>query len=281
MTGAWSREEIEAIVSDYLDMLSAELKGDSYNKSAHRRYLSELLSSRSDGSIERKHQNISAILIELGSPYISGYKPLANYQKALRDAVLERLMSSRIQRMVSEAVEEEAKPQEPLNILQVEDAPPEPSYPRDTSRVQFSMAHKGSPPMTDFLERESRNSSLGEAGEKFVISYEKARLIASGKDSLARGVEQISKTQGSAAGYDIRSYELDGKDRLIEVKTTRYGKETPFYVSKNELDTSSVHDKEYFLYRVFLFRADPHFFKLRGRIDKACRIDPIQFVARL
>ncbi len=281
MTGAWSREEIEAIVSDYMDMLSAELKRESYNKSAHRRYLSELLSSRSDGAMERKHQNISAILIELGSPYISGYKPLGNYQKALRDAVLERLMSPRIQRIVSEAVEEEAKPPEPPNILQLEDAPPEPCYSRDTSRMQSWTAHKGGPQVTDFLERESRNSSLGEAGEKFVISYEKTRLIASGRDSLAGCVEQISKTQGPAAGYDIHSYELDGKDRLIEVKTTRYGKDTPFFVSRNELITSSVHDKEYFLYRVFLFRADPHFFKLRGRIDKSCRIDPIQFVARL
>src|SRR5690242_12814674 len=91
MATDWSRFEVEAVIADYFAMLAAELMGEPYNKTEHRRQLSLLLNNRSDGSIERKHQNISAIMIELGYPYIAGYKPLGNYQKLLAEVVTERV----------------------------------------------------------------------------------------------------------------------------------------------------------------------------------------------
>jgi hypothetical protein len=89
----WSRIEVEAAVADYLDMLALELRGEPFNKANHNRDLLRVLDGRTRGSIERKHQNISAILIELGYPYIDGYKPLRNYQELLREVVEERLLS--------------------------------------------------------------------------------------------------------------------------------------------------------------------------------------------
>lgn len=83
----WSLFEVEATVADYFHMLVQELTGQLYNKSAHRKALMQKLENRSEGAIERKHQNISAILIALGCPYISGYKPLGNYQALLREVV--------------------------------------------------------------------------------------------------------------------------------------------------------------------------------------------------
>lgn len=68
----WSREEVEAIVADYLHMLTLELAGQSYSKTAHRRALQSKLNGRSDGSIEFKHGNISAAMLALGFPYIRG-----------------------------------------------------------------------------------------------------------------------------------------------------------------------------------------------------------------
>ena len=85
---AWSPDEVRRAVADYLDMLSHELSGSPYSKTVHRNRLLPKLRGRSAGSVERKHQNISAILIEAGLPAIDGYKPLFNYQAALRDEVL-------------------------------------------------------------------------------------------------------------------------------------------------------------------------------------------------
>src|SRR5207237_352308 len=77
----WSRDEVDLIVSDYFRMLRAELDGGSYSKAAHNRGLQPLLDGRSKSSIEFKHQNISAVLVGLGLPYIDGYKPARNYQR--------------------------------------------------------------------------------------------------------------------------------------------------------------------------------------------------------
>ena len=40
----------------------------------------------SNGAVERKFQNVSAILDEAGLPWIDGYKPLSNYQDELARA---------------------------------------------------------------------------------------------------------------------------------------------------------------------------------------------------
>src|SRR4029077_5355412 len=90
----WSRLEVEAAVADYLDMLALELRGEPFQKAEHNRNLARVLNSRTRGSIERKHQNISAGLIGLGYPYIDGYKPLPNYQEMLKDVVEERLLAA-------------------------------------------------------------------------------------------------------------------------------------------------------------------------------------------
>lgn len=90
----WSREEVEAIVADYLQMLTMELAGQNFNKTEHRRRLQTKLNGRSDGSIEFKHGNLSAAMIDLGFPYIRGYKPRANYQ-ALLGIVAEQQVSGK------------------------------------------------------------------------------------------------------------------------------------------------------------------------------------------
>ena len=85
----WSEEEIQATVKDYFTMLSKEIQGEGYNKSDHRSALMGKLSNRSKGAVELKHQNISAILHEEGLTFVMGYKPRGNYQKVLRDHVLQ------------------------------------------------------------------------------------------------------------------------------------------------------------------------------------------------
>jgi hypothetical protein len=83
----WSREEVALIVADYFSMPHSELLDQPYSKRDHRRALSPLLNERSKGSIEFKHQNISAVMVELGLPYIEGYKPRGNFQALLADGV--------------------------------------------------------------------------------------------------------------------------------------------------------------------------------------------------
>jgi hypothetical protein len=69
----WTAAEVAATVDDYLDMLAAEAANQRYSKTAHRRALRRRLSAnRTESAIEYKHQNISAVMLELGLPYIPG-----------------------------------------------------------------------------------------------------------------------------------------------------------------------------------------------------------------
>ena len=58
------------------------------------RALLPLLNDRSEGSVEFKHQNISAVLKGLGEDWIPGYKPAFNFQMTLVDAVARWLASA-------------------------------------------------------------------------------------------------------------------------------------------------------------------------------------------
>src|SRR3954470_25048141 len=82
----WQGDELDAIVADYFDMLTMDLAGRSYVKLPHSRALMAQL-GRTHRSVEFKHQNISAVLDELGLPWIPGYKPKRNYQNAIFDAI--------------------------------------------------------------------------------------------------------------------------------------------------------------------------------------------------
>ncbi len=275
----WAREEVEAIVDDYLHMLTQELAGQSYSKTDHRRALTDRLDARSDGSIERKHQNISAVLLKLGCPYIDGYKPLANFQSLLFEIVEDRIARNDLfDRTALSAAEQPAAAPLTLSFDGVLVEPPE-FGPKAESP---SVTYRGRSPTTirDYVDREARNKSLGEAGECFVANYERTRLRALGKRQLSERVEHVSKTKGDGLGYDVLSYESDGRERFIEVKTTAFGKYTPFYISRNEVDFSKAFEEQYRLYRLFAFRRAPRMFELKGAVDRKCILDPISYVAR-
>ncbi len=92
----WSTQELDTIVADYFEMLGNELAGRSYVKSHHSAGLMKLL-GRSHRSVEFKHQNISAVLDELGLPWIPGYIPKPNYQNAIFDAIYESSVTGKEQ----------------------------------------------------------------------------------------------------------------------------------------------------------------------------------------
>ena len=80
-------------------------------------------------------------------------------------------------------------------------------------------------------------------------------------------------------GYDVLSFDADGRERLIEVKTTTFGKDTPFFVSRGELALSREAKDQFHLYRLFEFRKEPRMFDLPGQLDQHCFLDPVSFRA--
>jgi hypothetical protein len=277
----WTRAEVEAVVADYFSMLTDELAGVAVNKTEHRRRLAQLLMDRSDASIERKHQNISAILIELGLPYIDGYKPLGNYQGLLAEVVEDRVAVDGA--LQNRLVTDLSQPVLPPSVDDILDTlVPVPELTTTQRKLRERPRRQVRPRRgVNYLELEARNAELGKLGEEFVINFERAWLIIQGRERLANRVEQVSVSQGDGLGYDVLSFEPDGRERLLEVKTTKYGRYIPFFATPREVDVSERDRDKYHLCRVFDFRERPQFYRVSGSIRRAFQLDPAQYIARI
>jgi hypothetical protein len=279
MSRDWSREEVEATVADYLHMLTQELAGQDYNKTEHRRALIRKLAERSDAAIELKHQNISAVLMALGCPWISGYKPRSNFQNLLFHVVQQAVVDNALfDKAALSAAEQPATTPLLTNLEKILVSPPE--LRRTVNEIATAYMRREIGMKRDYLAREARNASLGTAGEEFVLEYERARLHKLGKKQLSERVEHVSATKGDGLGFDVLSFEGTGKERFIEVKTTAFSKETPFFVSKHEVEFSKSFSSQFQLYRLFEFRKEPKMFALSGAVAKNCILDPVSYLAR-
>ena len=274
MSDAWSENEVDLIVADYFNMLSAELNNENYSKAVHRRNIIPFLNSRSEGSIEFKHQNISAVLANLGQPFIKGYLPRFNYQRILEDKVLAYLIGNiNIEEQFKHFSEKQINSiKGVLNFEKLLVDPPRTSY------IAESHSNYGfSPIKTNYLEREQNNHKLGTIGEEIVLEYEKWYLIKAGKENLADRVEWISKEIGDGAGFDILSRYSNGNDKYIEVKATKLSKETPFFFTRNELAFSMDHPNDFHLYRVFNIDEQAKMFIKKGDFNSICHFVPMTF----
>lgn len=108
----------------------------------------------------------------------------------------------------------------------------------------------------DYAARDERNRKLGLMGELLVLEYERKRLSYEGLEHLAQEVVHTSVVEGDGAGYDIRSFNSEGQVVFIEVKTTRGGADTDFFMSINEVRFAEQHADTYYLYRVYNFNME-------------------------
>ena len=285
MARNWSDYEIDAIVGDYFDMLGREQTGQSFNKAEHRRMLMETI-DRSEGAIERKHMNISAVMAALGLPYIDGYKPYKNYQKALLEAVDASLSKDRdlhalltgesigVQRESSEGL---ARPR-----LIFDDVPPwrEMQGQNVPAGIRHIVRRFESP-----AERDARNRDLGKAGEALVFEVERYRLEELGRKDLSDNVRWVARDDGDGYGFDILSFDGTGdeadRERCLEIKTTNGPKTTPFFITENELCVSRERPNDFRIVRLYDFRRQVRAYRLKPPLETHVRLSPVIYRASL
>jgi len=258
----WQNDELDAIVADYFSMLSAELSGQEYVKSRHSAALMARI-GRSHRSVEFKHQNISAVLDELGMPWIPGYKPKLNFQNAIFDAI-DRYLSTHPDALEAGPIAEHALPPTPEIFVPPPVAKPVNEEMPDRLR---RLVRKFDP-----VERDHINRTLGRAGEAFVVDLEKRVLEIGNRSDLAREVRWTSVEDGDGAGYDISSFTIEGRPRLIEVKTTNGSARTPFFITRNEFAIARESPAHWCLYRVHLFASGPRIFTIAPPLEPKLRL---------
>ena len=68
-----------------------------------------------------------------------------------------------------------------------------------------------------------------------------------------KSVRRVAKLDGDGLGYDILSYDKNGNEKYIEVKTTAGPEEGSIFITANELKMSQMKPDQYYLYRVYDF----------------------------
>ncbi len=112
-----------------------------------------------------------------------------------------------------------------------------------------------------------------------MLAHERATLKGAGRDDLARRICWVSQEQGDGAGYDIESFEPDGRPRRIEVKTTNGWERTPFHISRNELAAADEWRSEWCLLRLWNFSREAKAFELRPPLEAHVSLTATSFQA--
>ncbi|KQW61502.1 DUF3883 domain-containing protein [Variovorax sp. Root411] len=272
----WSAAEVQVTVASYFEMLRLEAAQEQYTKTEFNAQLRQQLRGRSKGSVELKFQNISAVLHGLELPFISGYKPRANAQLLLRQAVQQFVLDyPDVVGQVVDAMEEVKTPGEASFHASVVEPPPV----ETVVQVKKGMPKPRLPRKVDWALRDEANRKLGRAGEQWVIGFEQRRLSEAGFPELFQQLDWISERLGDGAGYDILSHERPGVHRFIEVKTTNGGHASSFIISRNELEFAAEREDAFRLYRVFQFRDEPKLYVLKGNLAEQLHLEPIDYRA--
>lgn len=276
--GNWTDDQNDLIVAEYFAMLDLIMSNANFSKQGRKLALDKLV-HRGIGSIDFKLGNISAVASELGLPALPGFAPARKAQRSIADALRRYLKAhperfsegafiptSDIQYAMSDSAGRHEMRSRPLMLVQA----PEPGTGRQSRPEHIERLIQEFDPAA----RDHRNRLIGAAGEQMVFEYEIARLAAGGKPDLADEVVWTSRDKGDGAGYDIRSFSLNGEERFIEVKSTKGSRTAPFYLSRNEREVSIEHAGKWRLHRLFDLSIQPKLFRLKPPLEKVATLEP-------
>jgi hypothetical protein len=270
----WTAEQNRSIVEQYFGMVRDQWAGRPFVKAHLYRELSQRLGgARGEGAVERKHQNISAVLDMLGLPHLKGLQPQENIQGDLQLEVQRQLEADPglfgiLQHLAVGAGPGAAnKPEVGLVALKLGKVPAVNKEPRGRK--------------IDYGSIQEENQRRGKLGERFVYEYEKKSLLDAGRPDLSGQVRWVARDQGDGAGYDVLSWDVAGEKRYIEVKATSYGRQVPFFISSAELDFARRNQEFYSLYRVYNILSSPEFYVISGNLDEQIEAVPVSYRASL
>jgi hypothetical protein len=135
--------------------------------------------------------------------------------------------------------------------------------------------------VVDFETENKINKLLGNRGEEIVFNLEKKHLQDIGKTELANKIKWVSKEDDSL-GYDVLSFEEDGTEKYIEVKSTSQSENcnANFLISSNQYSKAKKL-KNYYFYIVFCAKGkEPKVWKVKEPLqyeNKGLTLTPISY----
>ncbi|MEP2942348.1 MAG: DUF3578 domain-containing protein [Hyphomicrobiales bacterium] len=101
-----------------------------------------------------------------------------------------------------------------------------------------TVSRKSSSRKTNLNRRSKDSKKVGDAGELFVLEKEKKRLVKAGRSDLANKVDHLA-ARHETPGWDITSFDEDGNEIYIEVKSSKGNTINSVELTKNEWEACS------------------------------------------
>jgi len=282
----WTFEQLKFISEYYITELKDLLKyGREKKINIAREFLVYHL-HKSNKSVRLKLQHISSILVNSDLPYIEDFKPIARAEIDIIDwnetLNLKKILTQKFDESENiiflnsladrNVFDTNYNFKSSINEIPIQDV-----FEVDNLEDKKSIKIK---PKINYVEREIRNSKLGEAGEKWVIEFEKDKLIKLGLSNLAEKVVWASSEIGDGLGYDVISFNEFQEEIFIEVKTTCLGKYSAFFLTQNELKVSN-NLKNFKIYRVYDFEKDTKIYIVDEDIKSQLELTPTIYRATM
>lgn len=128
----------------------------------------------------------------------------------------------------------------------------------------------------DFEQKAKEEKDLGDKGEALVKLSEVDFLTRRGMHREAAKVEIVK----DGKGYDVLSYDENGNEKFIEVKTTKGNKYAAFFLTDNEVDFMRSNQNKYCIYRVYNYDEENNFgefFELTGNVESQLLLKSKQY----
>lgn len=111
----------------------------------------------------------------------------------------------------------------------------------------------------NYSEQQAISQKIGDRGEELVLRNEIEKIKQWGlPDEILSKVRRVS-LESDDYGFDILSFDKDGNERYLEVKTTKTnGKNFSFILTKNEFEQAKKYGNKYSFVIVFDILNNPH-----------------------
>jgi hypothetical protein len=264
----------DALFTHYLAMVEAGVRGEILG---HARHLADLMNefgALDEGAIREYYAQTGGVLMQCGLPFLDVFPPSPRPDRQLRRRLV-RFLSERRGELFRVWLGDDAvrcvRQLDELVDVQGAWAPPPLD---DDFRVEAWLAGQARfPAFGGFARRERRWHLLHEAGCRFVLAFERARLKQMQRNSLARRV-RILEPGARGDGYDIVSFEASGETRYIGVAATQYSRRFPFMLTPATLLASFRHGDRFCLYRVFNYCWEAKLYIVQGDLRERLRLLP-------
>lgn len=160
--------------------------------------------------------------------------------------------------------------------IQIDEIKGEYGYKMDT---ESNIGRSANP---DYEAKARANKKLGDRGEYIVLNHEKDKLNKLGLIKLSK---KVHKCEVDSEGYDILSYDKNGKELYIEVKASNQSpSDFEFYYTENERLTALRLKEQYEIHFVFkVYSKNPKIFNMGNPFypKEQIKLKPIQYKANV